>query len=95
MGACSDQVELRFFTLNSFRSFRRHAFFCFRHGAHNWEGPGALTTLTALEKLADVINGLDWIPDKPSAHHVILAGAASKYSCIDSIVIDQLIRNLL
>ena len=46
----------------------------FRHGAHNWEGPGALTALTALEQLVDVIKPLDWLADKPSSDHVILAG---------------------
>ncbi|XP_064622460.1 uncharacterized protein LOC135484731 [Lineus longissimus] len=45
-----------------------------RHGAHNWEGPGALTAMTALEKLAALTNSLSWIKQKASAQHVIFAG---------------------
>ncbi|XP_078000966.1 uncharacterized protein LOC144453526 [Glandiceps talaboti] len=45
-----------------------------RHGAHNWEGPGALTSMTALERLQELTHQTPWLPNKASAHHVIFAG---------------------
>ncbi|XP_064601403.1 LOW QUALITY PROTEIN: uncharacterized protein LOC135467560 [Liolophura sinensis] len=45
-----------------------------RHGAHNWEGPGALTAMTALQRLYELTNHHHWIKQKASVHHVIFAG---------------------
>ncbi|CAI9730593.1 secreted ARB_06907-like [Octopus vulgaris] len=45
-----------------------------RHGAHNWEGPGALTAMTALEKLRILVQSADWIDNKVAADHVIFSG---------------------
>ncbi|XP_022094674.1 uncharacterized secreted protein ARB_06907-like [Acanthaster planci] len=45
-----------------------------RHGAHNWEGPGALTAMTALEVLQKLSQDTSWIPNKADAHHVFFAG---------------------
>lgn len=50
--------------------------FC-RHGAHNWEGPGALTAMTALREFALMADSCDWIRDKPSPDYVIFAGTDS------------------
>ncbi len=47
---------------------------CFRHGAHNWEGPGALTAMAALDYLAQTTRSLDWIPNKANEKYVIFAG---------------------
>lgn len=32
-----------------------------RHGAHNWEGPGELTAMTALRSLAKLTKDAPWI----------------------------------
>jgi len=45
-----------------------------RHGAHNWEGPGALTALTALSQFSLLTHSHAWIKQKASAEHVIFAG---------------------
>ncbi|PIK53553.1 hypothetical protein BSL78_09574 [Apostichopus japonicus] len=48
-----------------------------RHGAHNWEGPGSLTAMTALEKLHEYSHGSSWPwPDgnKALQDEVIFAG---------------------
>ena len=45
-----------------------------RHGAHNWEGPGALTAMTALSRFCDLVSQHDWLQDKASCDHVIFAG---------------------
>ncbi|XP_038066251.1 uncharacterized secreted protein ARB_06907-like [Patiria miniata] len=45
-----------------------------RHGAHNWEGPGALTAMTALEILQKLTQDSAWIPNKADAQRVIFAG---------------------
>ncbi|XP_070577207.1 uncharacterized protein [Ptychodera flava] len=45
-----------------------------RHGAHNWEGPGALTSITALDMLKKLSQEASWLQSKASAHHVIFAG---------------------
>ncbi|XP_014674933.1 PREDICTED: uncharacterized protein LOC106815023 [Priapulus caudatus] len=45
-----------------------------RHGAHNWEGPGMLTAVTALSALADLTARHAWIEQKASAHRVVFAG---------------------
>lgn len=48
--------------------------FCCRHGAHNWEGPGLLTAMTALESLADLTAKAVWIQNKADNRHIIYAG---------------------
>lgn len=45
-----------------------------RHGAHNWEGPGTLTAMTALDKLAEIVHPLTWLKKKLSTQHVIFSG---------------------
>eukprot|EP00117_Sycon_ciliatum_P018872 scpid32260/ scgid17292/ len=45
-----------------------------RHGAHNWEGPGALTALTALKALAELVKDNPWIPHKVDVNRVLFAG---------------------
>nr|XP_006825285.1 PREDICTED: uncharacterized protein LOC102809823 [Saccoglossus kowalevskii] len=45
-----------------------------RHGAHNWEGPGALTSITALDTLEKITFSASWLKTKASASHVIFAG---------------------
>lgn len=45
-----------------------------RHGAHNWEGPGALTAMTALNRLAEIVQPLTWLKNKISTQHVIFTG---------------------
>ncbi|XP_061173973.1 uncharacterized protein LOC133183060 [Saccostrea echinata] len=45
-----------------------------RHGAHNWEGPGALTALSALFSLGDLIKRHNWISQKIDPNRVIYAG---------------------
>jgi len=47
---------------------------CGRHGAHNWEGPGALTALTALRTLARLTAAHSWLQHKSSPDFVIFAG---------------------
>ncbi len=46
----------------------------FRHGAHNWEGPGALTAMTALDYLAQTTRLFDWVLNKANEKYVIFAG---------------------
>jgi len=47
----------------------------YRHGAHNWEGPGALTALTALRSLAQLTDlHHSWLQRKSSPDFVIFAG---------------------
>ncbi|KAJ8046062.1 hypothetical protein HOLleu_09229 [Holothuria leucospilota] len=49
-----------------------------RHGAHNWEGPGSLTAMTALQKLHEYthqVHSFSWFEDKKaSKEEVIFAG---------------------
>ncbi|XP_030854704.1 uncharacterized secreted protein ARB_06907 [Strongylocentrotus purpuratus] len=45
-----------------------------RHGAHNWEGPGTLTSITALESLHQLMSEVTWMPNKPMTDLVIFAG---------------------
>ena len=45
-----------------------------RHGAHNWEGPGELTAVTALQRLAELTINTPWIESKADANHVVFAG---------------------
>lgn len=45
-----------------------------RHGAHNWEGPGSLTAITALDRLTSLTQSSDWISDKADNSRVLLAG---------------------
>jgi len=46
----------------------------YRHGAHNWEGPGALTALTAVRMLAQLTAGHSWLHCKSSTDFVVFAG---------------------
>ncbi|KAI8515053.1 hypothetical protein Bbelb_076440 [Branchiostoma belcheri] len=45
-----------------------------RHGAHNWEGPGALTSMTALHRLQELVESASWIQNKVDLQRVIFAG---------------------
>ncbi|XP_019641200.1 PREDICTED: uncharacterized secreted protein ARB_06907-like [Branchiostoma belcheri] len=45
-----------------------------RHGAHNWEGPGALTSMTALHRLQELVESASWIQNKVDPQRVIFAG---------------------
>ncbi|XP_032222386.1 uncharacterized secreted protein ARB_06907 isoform X1 [Nematostella vectensis] len=45
-----------------------------RHGAHNWEGPGELTAVTALSRLAELTNQASWVENKASDRHIVIAG---------------------
>lgn len=45
-----------------------------RHGAHNWEGPGELTAMTALKSLAHLTRESSWIRSKADPDHVVFAG---------------------
>ncbi|XP_062603242.1 uncharacterized protein LOC134265019 [Saccostrea cucullata] len=45
-----------------------------RHGAHNWEGPGALTALSALSSLEDLVKGQNWVSQKIDPNRVVYAG---------------------
>ncbi|XP_033736186.1 LOW QUALITY PROTEIN: uncharacterized secreted protein ARB_06907-like [Pecten maximus] len=45
-----------------------------RHGAHNWEGPGSLTAMTALDRLVSLTHSSDWISDKADNSKVLFAG---------------------
>jgi len=47
---------------------------CCRHGAHNWEGPGALTALTALRSLARLTAAHSWLQHMSSPDFVVFAG---------------------
>ena len=55
---------------------QRHVWFdvLFRHGAHNWEGPGALTAMTALEVLSRLTHDHPWIEHAADAQHVLFEG---------------------
>lgn len=48
--------------------------FIFRHGAHNWEGPGALTAITALFSLSKLVQEYSWISQKIDTNRVVYAG---------------------
>ena len=48
--------------------------FIFRHGAHNWEGPGALTAITALFSLSKLVQDYSWISHKIDTNRVVYAG---------------------
>lgn len=45
-----------------------------RHGAHNWEGPGELTAMTALRSLAKLTKESPWIGPQADKNHVVFAG---------------------
>ncbi|XP_060576275.1 uncharacterized protein LOC132733629 [Ruditapes philippinarum] len=45
-----------------------------RHGAHNWEGPGLLTAISALESLEEMTSAADWIVNKADSKRVVYAG---------------------
>ncbi|ELU12464.1 hypothetical protein CAPTEDRAFT_191936 [Capitella teleta] len=44
-----------------------------RHGAHNWEGPGLLTAITAVDRLQEMTKNSDWLPFK-STDKLIVTG---------------------
>lgn len=46
----------------------------FRHGAHNWEGPGALTAISALFALTKLVQEHSWVPKKIDPNRVVYAG---------------------
>ena len=46
----------------------------YRHGAHNWEGPGALTAMTALDFLSERTQSTPWLTSKANKEYVIFAG---------------------
>ncbi|KAJ8309431.1 hypothetical protein KUTeg_014305 [Tegillarca granosa] len=45
-----------------------------RHGAHNWEGPGALTAMTAVDHLVTLSDSCTWISNKADPQSLIYAG---------------------
>lgn len=45
-----------------------------RHGAHNWEGPGELTAMTALRSFAKLTKDAPWIGPQADEDHVVFAG---------------------
>ncbi|XP_074660573.1 uncharacterized protein LOC141913023 isoform X2 [Tubulanus polymorphus] len=45
-----------------------------RHGAHNWEGPGALTAMSAANALETLTGHADFIKDKATRKAIIFAG---------------------
>ncbi|XP_059150060.1 uncharacterized protein LOC131936940 [Physella acuta] len=45
-----------------------------RHGAHNWEGPGALTAMSALTSLSDMTKASTWLETTADPTHVLFAG---------------------
>ena len=49
----------------------------FRFGAHNWEGPGALTAMSAMFEFEHIVESCDWLSTKVDSSHVIFAGEYS------------------
>ncbi|KAH9509120.1 hypothetical protein Btru_049103 [Bulinus truncatus] len=45
-----------------------------RHGAHNWEGPGAMTAMTALQALRDLTQNSSWFEMSSDPSKVLFAG---------------------
>ncbi|XP_071963371.1 uncharacterized protein [Antedon mediterranea] len=45
-----------------------------RHGAHNWEGPGMFTAITALSKLQQLTKKSSWMRNTVDENRVIFAG---------------------
>lgn len=45
-----------------------------RHGDHNWEGPGELTSMMALRQLAELTMKNEWISCKANSKAVVFAG---------------------
>ncbi|OWF46589.1 uncharacterized secreted protein ARB_06907-like [Mizuhopecten yessoensis] len=45
-----------------------------RHGAHNWEGPGSLTAIAALDRLVSLTQSCEWITEKADNSRVLFAG---------------------
>lgn len=45
-----------------------------RHGAHNWEGPGALTAISALFALTKHVQEHSWVAKKIDPNRVVYAG---------------------
>jgi triacylglycerol esterase/lipase EstA (alpha/beta hydrolase family) len=45
-----------------------------RHGAHNWEGPGTLTPMKALECLSRYTQKAFWIEFKADDKKMVIAG---------------------
>jgi len=54
----------------------------YRHGAHNWEGPGALTALTAVRRLAHLTHFHSyWLQRNSSPHFVVFTGKFFGHMC--------------
>ncbi|CAL1546091.1 unnamed protein product [Lymnaea stagnalis] len=45
-----------------------------RHGAHNWEGPGALTAMTSLQALHEMTKQSSWFEMQADPNKVLFAG---------------------
>ena len=45
-----------------------------RHGAHNWEGPGELTAMSALKKFAKLTEETSLTIMKADTEHAVFAG---------------------
>ena len=45
-----------------------------RHGAHNWEGPGESTAMTALAAFSKLTKTAAWIPSKALSDATVIAG---------------------
>lgn len=45
-----------------------------RHGAHNWEGPGMLTAMKALEALSSYTKQMSFIEFKADSSRMVVAG---------------------
>lgn len=57
----------------TFAEFCNLSYF-FRHGAHNWEGPGALTAISALFALTKHVQEHSWVAKKIDPNRVVYAG---------------------
>ncbi|CAG5121151.1 unnamed protein product [Candidula unifasciata] len=45
-----------------------------RHGAHNWEGPGAMTAISALQALSSMTLASEWFSVRADSDKVLFAG---------------------
>lgn len=79
----------RFLKLHRF-TFLSCSYTIYRHGAHNWEGPGLLTAVTALESLEEMTNEADWMINKADSKHVVFAGMNKKRVFYDRVFQFQL-----
>lgn len=57
----------------TFAEFCNLSYF-FRHGAHNWEGSGALTAISALFALTKHVQEHSWVAKKIDPNRVVYAG---------------------